>query len=191
MCTRRDDPNPSDLNSTWVDGDEADGLADVGEKVSHICTVKNEGTTSLVSFCITGTSFREEGCQKCPEARTLAPGASFTCEIDTEVNTYLQNSFSYLPLGVFYLFDYANASDDRVVGRICFGSLFPTNETWWINHQLNVQGISGTLKTEQSAGFFDKVGLPVTVSRRTHDPRKRSPPLQLHSASPNLGNEGA
>lgn len=72
------------MNSTWADGDEGNGLANIGEKVSHACTVKNEGTTSLVSFCITSSSFNE-GCQACSEADVLPPGANFTCTIDTEV----------------------------------------------------------------------------------------------------------
>ncbi|CAM9789547.1 unnamed protein product, partial [Ectocarpus sp. 6 AP-2014] len=73
-----------ELKSTWADGDEGDGLANIGEKVSHACTIKNEGTTSLVSFCITSSSFNE-GCQACSEADALYPGANFTCTIDTEV----------------------------------------------------------------------------------------------------------
>ncbi|CAM9294792.1 unnamed protein product, partial [Ectocarpus fasciculatus] len=73
-----------DVNSTWADGDEVNGLANIGEKVSHACTVKNEGTTSLVTFCITSSSFNE-GCQTCSQASALLPGANFTCMIDTEV----------------------------------------------------------------------------------------------------------
>lgn len=89
-----------------MDGDEADGLANIGEKISHLCTVKNEGTTSLMSFCITGATFREEGCQNCPEARTLVPGASFTCEIDTEVNMRSLQYLQLCPNCVFDLFDH-------------------------------------------------------------------------------------
>ncbi|CAM9230892.1 unnamed protein product [Scytosiphon promiscuus] len=72
------------VNSTWVDGSEANDLANVGETTSHACTVKNEGTTSLVTFCITSDSFGD-GCQNCPEAETLLPGGSWTCTIDTKV----------------------------------------------------------------------------------------------------------
>ncbi len=77
--------NSAGLNSSWSDGDDHNTLANVGEKVSHICTVENVGTTSLGSFCITGDSFKE-GCQNCSEAGTLAPGATFTCTIETEVS---------------------------------------------------------------------------------------------------------
>lgn len=74
------------LDSTWVDGNDTNSLANVGEKVSHICTIKNEGTTSLESFCVTVDSLGET-CQDCPEAGTLVPEAIFTCTIETVVST--------------------------------------------------------------------------------------------------------
>lgn len=78
----------SGVESTWTDGDEANNLANVGEKVSHICTIKNDGTTSLENFCITSDSF-DEGCQECPRAGTLIPGEAFTCMIEIKVKYVL------------------------------------------------------------------------------------------------------
>lgn len=79
---------PVGVNTVWVDGDEANGLANLGEITNHVCTLTNGGTTSLVSFCIT-SDILGDGCQECPEAETLLPGASFTCMIDTEVIVFV------------------------------------------------------------------------------------------------------
>lgn len=109
------------MNSTWADGYN-DGVANVGDRVSHLCTVKNEGTTSLVSFCVTGASF-SEGCQECPEARTLVPGANFTCELGTEVKYFCVAVISIC----------LKISND-VVSTIFLGML-PRNKTWSISTQ--------------------------------------------------------
>lgn len=88
----------SDVGGTWSDGDEDEKivLVGIGEKISLICTVTNEGTTALLSSCITSDYFVGDVCLACPQAATLAPGESFKCTVDLEVRVTWHNGNSVL-----------------------------------------------------------------------------------------------
>lgn len=68
------------VSATWTDGAEADGLANVGETVTHTFRLFNGGTTTLEGVCVTDESF-SDACVDCLTADDgeLAPGDDVTC----------------------------------------------------------------------------------------------------------------
>lgn len=78
----------SGVNSTWVDEEERNALANVGEVISHTCNITNEGTTTLFNICTTSDSIGD-ACLVCGEAETLRPRESFACTFESKVRTGL------------------------------------------------------------------------------------------------------
>ena len=68
---------------SWADGDEADGLANVGETITCTYEISNAGTQTLAEVCLIDDNVDSE-CTSCG-ATELSPGSITSCSTTYEV----------------------------------------------------------------------------------------------------------
>lgn len=87
-CPFRSPHHVIGMTGEWTDGAEANGLANMGERLLRMYTVMNEGTTTLSGICITDANFGDS-CLGCviPTGGQLQPGEAFTCDVASMVSS--------------------------------------------------------------------------------------------------------
>lgn len=73
------------MSDSWTDGDEGNKFADVGKSITFTYEVTNEGTKTLVEFCLFDYNLGDT-CLDCPAGTgSIFPGDSFFCSFIYEV----------------------------------------------------------------------------------------------------------
>lgn len=76
-------PIHTGATGTWSDGEEGNGYANIGERITCTYEIQNAGTQTLSDFCLVDDNVGTD-CADCEDG-DVAPGDGFLCSTTFEV----------------------------------------------------------------------------------------------------------